>query len=86
MRSVKESTLKWSWLQDSRAVAFDYWRSLFTEVSDWAGNGHLAPAGSGPLVAPMLRLDGRRMPVGEVLQMLQYERETDLELWELRLA
>jgi len=83
---------------DSRAVAFDYWCSLFTEQTGQhfrttsPAYGHepmpacaalpVSPS-SNSLVAHSHVLQGRKMSLDEVPHILEYSRGNDLELWQL---
>lgn len=79
-------------LQDSRAAAFDYWRSLFTEVPTATEGAELLRVGgsvmsAAPLVCQVAKalpsLEGRKLTVDFLPQMLEYDRGCDLELWQL---
>ena len=71
--------------QDARASAYEHWRSLFDEQQDLANaaaNSH-ASGGAFDSQHTRRRLVGRRWDIAAVPQMLDYERGSDLELWEL---
>jgi len=68
-------------MQDTRAAAYDHWRSLFTAADCPAGSGKAgADASNG------VALRGRQIPLSEVPLLLDYDRGTDMELWELSAA
>ncbi len=70
-----------SFTQDTRAAAYDHWRSLFTAGDLQAGSEKAdGDAGSG------LALRGRQIPLSQVPRLLDYDRGTDMELWELSSA
>ena len=68
--------------QDTRAAAYDHWRSLFIAAGDFQAGSGRADGDAGSSVA----LRGRQIPLCEVPRLLDYDRGTDMELWELSSA
>ena len=64
--------------QDTRASAYDHWRSLFTAMDAEEGSPSSAAKSNSSA-----SLRGRQIPLREVPRLLEYDRGTDLELWEL---
>lgn len=78
-------------MQDSRAAAYDHWRTLFDAVDrqQTVPSTIAVPEFTANFIASNdqstggRRLRGRQIHLDTVEQLMNYERGADLELWEL---